>query len=142
MYARGNTRAHQSPRFVVVSSVGYLRILWTYRSPASDTAAYSTSATVNVYRYDQSNQLMIRLPDSTVTSVFSFGHRFSFLGRIYKSLQCPRGSLVRHGDHFPISTLIRVRDNVVYDLVAIYFTTQSFSLVDFDDGTLKIIDWT
>ncbi|TGZ52999.1 hypothetical protein DBV15_00622 [Temnothorax longispinosus] len=32
-----------------------------------DTAAYSTCATVNVRRYNQSNQLMIRLSDRVAT---------------------------------------------------------------------------
>lgn len=47
--------------------LGYIRIRWTYRNRASDTAAYSTCATVNVRRYNQSNQLMIRLSDRAAT---------------------------------------------------------------------------
>jgi len=43
--------------------------IWTYRNQASDTAAYSTCATVNVRRYNQSNQLMIRLSDRAATRV-------------------------------------------------------------------------
>lgn len=56
-------------RVWVDGRLGYVRILWTYRDRASDTAAYSTCATVNVRRYNQSNQLMIRLSDRVATRV-------------------------------------------------------------------------
>lgn len=56
-------------RVWVGGRLGYVRILWTYRDRASDTAAYSTCATVNVRRYNQSNQLMIRLSDRVATRV-------------------------------------------------------------------------
>ena len=57
----------------------------TYRSRTSDTAPYSTCATVNVAWYYRSNQLMIRLYDRGMTRVLG---KDSTVERTFSSATC------------------------------------------------------